>query len=226
MNKRVITAEFLKDDRSITTIFLESHNGKTNIRFYRGSCHVLTSGHTITKQHTANTVHRELGRLCNIADWSVLANGEITIRFTPKPTGKPVDAKPTEDNYYICPVCQRKNVFSSWVYAHWDINTEHNCFCGSRNIIKQGKLVLTHPVQDEYHILDAKFYPEKDGKQVVAVAVAGQINDWAGYISTVSASAMPSKVVQMVAAEGVKLFQAEAEGMFPGHWAWKRDYRR
>jgi hypothetical protein len=209
--------------KKIKEVSLFVSNGKTNINIWRKGSD-CPKRYEISSDQRGLTIQKILNKDFTAGNTMIYVN-TLIVHYYPKPTGKPVEAKPAENNYYICPRCHGQMAFSSWVYAHWDISTVHHCICGAKNIIRQGMVVSDGPV-DEYHILDAKFYPEKDGKQIVAVAVAGQINDWAGYISTVSASAMPSKVVQLVAAEGVKLLQAEAEGMFPGHWAWKRDYRR
>lgn len=44
---------------------------------------------------------------------------------------------------YKCPACELKNLFSSWVYTHWDIAIVHTCECGRRSMIKQGKCITT-----------------------------------------------------------------------------------
>lgn len=49
-------------------------------------------------------------------------------------------------NGYKCPKCKKKNVFSSWVYAHVYIQIIHTCNCGARNIIDALKCVGTEEV--------------------------------------------------------------------------------
>ena len=46
---------------------------------------------------------------------------------------------------YVCE-CGKKHKFTTYVYAHWDVEQIHTCDCGRENTLYRGKVI--NAIQD------------------------------------------------------------------------------